>query len=84
MKCPICTVSTTDSNVCEACGYDMGAPDAASPLKLKAARDAFKQKLTGMDPEKPVRTWQKIRIWLTVAVGIALFFTIYRMYTFEL
>lgn len=79
MKCPVCTASTPDSNVCKACGYDTGAPGADSPDRVLAAREVFKQKVTGYDPKSRVNAWDRAKPWISVVLGALLFVFVLRM-----
>jgi hypothetical protein len=71
----VCQASWDDSaqTHCPQCGYDSAAGDARDPVRIQAARNAFRDRTSAYAPETRVTAADKRRPWLAVALGFLIF-----------
>ena len=75
MKCPVCLITWDDSkgSVCPQCRFDSASPDAHDTLKVLAAREAFKTRVSAYDPDAKIPRREIAKPWLAVALGFGIF-----------
>jgi hypothetical protein len=73
MNCLVCSASVADGKVCPSCGYDSGAMGASDPNRILAAREEFKARVTAYAPETRVKSWDKLKPWISVVIGFVVF-----------
>lgn len=73
MKCLVCHAHSAKPARCAQCGYDTSASDARDPGRIRAAREAFRDKTLAYAPESRVSSFDKLKPWLGLVLGMALF-----------
>lgn len=75
MKCMVCFATWDDARgaICPQCGYDAQKTGANEPHAILAARESFKHKTTAFAPDSRVSSFDKLKPWLGLGLGLVLF-----------
>lgn len=72
MNCRVCQNSLTVRK-CPVCGFDSEGAEATDPSALLAARELFRAR--SLQPRVHISTFDRLRPWLAVLLGLVLFAT---------
>jgi len=73
MKCLVCFASFPGTGTCPNCSYDNAAADAKDPQVIVMAREEFRARTLAYAPEARVTANDRLKPWLGLALGLALF-----------
>jgi hypothetical protein len=73
MRCLVCSASFAGDGTCPSCGYDHAASGARDARALLRARDEFRARTLVHEPERRVTSADKLKPWLGLLLGAALF-----------